>query len=89
MTRWSGLLQTFQRDLVATPATTVDVRPGIPGRGAATFARQAWDALHDLEAGRVAEIKQLNFLYPLRIAGPVYCDPDTGALSLQDEFSCH
>ena len=23
MTRWSGLLQTFQRDLVATPATTV------------------------------------------------------------------
>lgn len=55
VTRWSGLLQTFQRDLVATPATTVDVRPGIPGRGAATFARQAWDALHDLEAGRVAD----------------------------------
>ncbi|MHB8226805.1 hypothetical protein [Acidithiobacillus sp.] len=36
-----------------------------------------------------AEIKQLNFLYPLRIAGPIYCDPDTGALSLQDELSCH
>lgn len=36
-----------------------------------------------------AEIEQLNFLYPLRIAGPIYYDPDTGALSLQDELSCH
>ena len=36
-----------------------------------------------------AEIKELNILYPLRIAAPIFCDPDTGALSLQDELSCH
>ncbi|MBU2752513.1 hypothetical protein HER14_16690 [Acidithiobacillus thiooxidans] len=36
-----------------------------------------------------AEIKQLSLRYPLRIADPIYCDPDTGALSLQDELSCH
>ncbi|MBN6742159.1 hypothetical protein [Acidithiobacillus ferrivorans] len=36
-----------------------------------------------------AEIKQLTLRYPLRIADPIYCDPDTGALSLQDELSCH
>ncbi|MBW9247942.1 MAG: hypothetical protein GJU72_02380 [Acidithiobacillus ferriphilus] len=36
-----------------------------------------------------AEINQLNLRYPLRIADPIYCDPDTGALSLRDELSCH
>ena len=36
-----------------------------------------------------AEIKQLNHLYPLRIAGPIFCDPDTGSLSLQGEWLRH
>ena len=36
-----------------------------------------------------AEIKQLSLRYPLRIADPIYCDPDTGALSLQGEWLRH
>ena len=36
-----------------------------------------------------AEIKRLNIHYPLRIAGPIYYDPVTGGLSLQDERLCH
>ncbi|MDA8152459.1 MAG: hypothetical protein M0003_07050 [Acidithiobacillus sp.] len=36
-----------------------------------------------------AEIKQLNHLYPLRIGGPIYCDPGTGNLSLRDKLLCH
>ena len=36
-----------------------------------------------------AEIKDLNILYPLRIAAPIFCDPDTGGLSLQGEWLHH
>lgn len=36
-----------------------------------------------------AEIKRLNIHYPLRIAGPIYYDPVTGGLSLENERLCH
>jgi hypothetical protein len=36
-----------------------------------------------------AEIKRLNIHYPLRIAGPIYYDPVTGGLFLQNERLCH
>ncbi|MEY2333853.1 hypothetical protein GL267_008765 [Acidithiobacillus ferrianus] len=36
-----------------------------------------------------AQINQLNHLYPLRIGGPLYCDPGTGNLSLQDKLLYH
>ncbi|MBN6740697.1 hypothetical protein JKG47_09170 [Acidithiobacillus sp. MC6.1] len=36
-----------------------------------------------------SEINQLSHRYPLRVAGPIFGDPDTGGLSLQGECLRH
>ncbi|QFX95152.1 hypothetical protein GCD22_00667 [Acidithiobacillus thiooxidans ATCC 19377] len=56
---------------------------GRAGRYSPVFARDT------LKEQVRAEIKRLNIHYPLRIARPIYYDPVTGGLFLQNERLCH